>query len=353
MGIPKRNGLRDDVQVLWSGSALNNFAYNSPNDIGPGTEQYIWALYNTATHAADLRARDGRVRGRRSTGATRRPARPARLPRRCTRRAFFGGRFVRHERDVAAARRTPRYADDVSYNTPFGTPIATSYDQRQGAGDLLRAGHAGARLPRAVPLNDNSANVNRNDTGITKVQYTYALSQSAYLRAYGYTFYSDWLATYADLARRHVTCSCPRRYSPEYDLITHTSGAALDFQDQINDQNLVSLDGNYTTAGVIRFNNTSGYLGCRGACVGGSPIGYMSKTGKGFTCFDPATGQKQAAELCLEQFLLRRGHRRRRSLRPGRPRRRAVRLASARRDRRRRGPAPPGTACGTATPTGR
>ncbi|MGB6517459.1 MAG: TonB-dependent receptor, partial [Candidatus Cybelea sp.] len=34
LGIPKRNGLRDDVQLLWSGSALNNYFYQSPNDIG-------------------------------------------------------------------------------------------------------------------------------------------------------------------------------------------------------------------------------------------------------------------------------------------------------------------------------
>ena len=46
--------------------------------------------------------------------------------------------------------------------------------------------------------------------------------------------------------------------------MTHTSGGALDFQDQLNDQNLVSLDGNYTTAGVIRFNNTSAYDSCLG-----------------------------------------------------------------------------------------
>ncbi len=44
-----------------------------------------------------------------------------------------------------------------------------------------------------LPLNDNSINVIQNNTGVTKLQYTYALSQSAYLRAYGYTFYSDWL----------------------------------------------------------------------------------------------------------------------------------------------------------------
>src|SRR3984957_8667973 len=50
MGIPKANGLRDDVQVLWSGSALTNYFYNSQNDMGPGNDQFIYSLYNT--HAA-------------------------------------------------------------------------------------------------------------------------------------------------------------------------------------------------------------------------------------------------------------------------------------------------------------
>src|SRR5580692_2569913 len=64
----------------------------------------------------------------------------------------------------------------------------------------------------------------------------------------------------------------------QYQLITHTSGGALDFQDQLNDQNLISLDGNYTTAGVIRFNNSNAF----GA---DSPIGYMSKSPGGYTCY--------------------------------------------------------------------
>ena len=47
MGIPKANGLRDDVQVLWSGSALTNYFYNSQNDMGPGNNQFIYSLYGT------------------------------------------------------------------------------------------------------------------------------------------------------------------------------------------------------------------------------------------------------------------------------------------------------------------
>lgn len=77
----------------------------------------------------------------------------------------------------------------------------------------------------------------------------------------------------------------PSALAAQYQLMTHTSGGALDFQDQLNDQNLVSLDGNYTTAGVIRFNNTSAYAGCLSSC---SPIGYMSG---GSTCRDAHSGK--------------------------------------------------------------
>ena len=146
--------------------------------------------------------------------------------------------------------------------------------------------------------------INRNDTGITKVQYTYALSQSAYLRAYGYTFYSDWMEASPSFgATDELTSSA---LAAQYQLMTHTSGGALDFQDQINDQNLVSLDGNYTTAGVIRFNNTSAYSSCLGAC---SPIGYMSA---GPAAFDASTARRplrrrlRSARAMPEQQLLQR-----------------------------------------------
>ncbi len=293
MGIPKHNGLRDDVQVLWSGSALANYFYDSPSDIGPGNSQYTWALYNTVAHAPicgpETIAPGLTVNGCNSpTGAEGQIAAALHAS------PFFGGPYACATNAVGCGPTYTSYADNVSYNVPFGTPIATSATNIKAPGIYFAPGTPAHAYLGQIPLTDNSANVNRNDTGVTKIQYTYALSQSAYLRLYGYTFYSDWLQT--DPIFGGTALFVPSAISSEYDLITHTSGAAIDFQDQINDQNLVSLDGNYTTAGVIRFNNYSGYLGCRGTCVGGSPIGYMAPTGKGFTCYDPSTGK---AQLCL------------------------------------------------------
>ena len=151
------------------------------------------------------------------------------------------------------------YGDNVAYNTPFGAPIATSATNFKAPGLYYAPGTPPHAFHGAIPLTDNSVNVISNDTGITKVQYTYALSQSAYLRAYGYTFYSDWLQDQGRSSAR--TGSSGRRLEPLRGIhAAHAHrGWALDFNDQINDQNLITLDGNYTTASVNRFNNTSAY----------------------------------------------------------------------------------------------
>jgi len=301
MGIPKANGLRDDVQVLWSGSALTNYFYNSQNDMGPGNNQFIYSLYGT--NAAPP-----------TCGPT--PIAPGLTVNKCTsagsiialenpnllyyKRFFPNGTAsygappwtCQANPNIACAPTYLGYGDNVAYDVPFGTPIARSATTVKTPGVYMSPNTPAHAFDGPIPANDEGLTNNRNDTGITKVQYTYALSQSAYLRAYGYTFYSDWMEASPSFgATDELTSSA---LAAQYQLMTHTSGGALDFQDQLNDQNLVSLDGNYTTAGVIRFNNTSAYAGCLGGC---SPIGYMAPAaGGGFNCFDPTSGKKQ---ICL------------------------------------------------------
>ena len=174
MGIPKHNGLRDDVQLLWSGSALNNYGYNSPSDIGPGNNQFIYSLYNTQYARADLRSRDDRTGtdGQRLHELRRRS--PSLLP---------FGIVVRSEsrrRAVASLGCGPTYlgyADAVAYNVPFGTPIATSPATIKAPGVYFAPNTPAHAFDGPIPLYDNSINVNQNDAGITKLQYTYALSQ--------------------------------------------------------------------------------------------------------------------------------------------------------------------------------
>jgi Carboxypeptidase regulatory-like domain len=257
-GIPKRNGLRDDIQALWSASALQNRSYNSIADIGTSANQFFWAL-DHAPYAAPACGQT--ITYAAWAGATATGCLPSK----------FGVYLP--------------YADQVTYNLPFGTPIATSPTSFKAPQIYYAPDTPSHQFDGPIPLYDESLASYANDTGITKLQYTYALSTAAYLRAYGYTFYSDWLQTSPVFGATDE--SVPSLPSAEYTLLTHTVGGAVDFNDQVDDQNLVSANYNYTTANVIRFNNSSSL-----AFVGTTPIGYMDN-GK---CYDPTTG---AQVICL------------------------------------------------------
>ena len=243
LGIPRPSGLRDDVQLLWSGSHLNNGSYGSINDLGPGYQQFYLNNY-FAPYAAPI----------------------------CNQSITFPvGLTVNGCVPSSKGAYTP-YADQIAYNVPFGTPIATP--THTSLPSIYSApGTPQHQFDAPIPLFDEGLNSYQNDTGIVKLQYTHALSQAAYVRAYAYTFYSDWLQT-APLSGATGEAQ-PALPSPEYELITHTSGGALEFNDQINDQNLLGADVNYTQANVARFNNTSAIVG-----AGTSPIGYMSGNGQ-------------------------------------------------------------------------
>jgi hypothetical protein len=250
MGIPKKNGLRDDIQAMWSGSALNNYFYQSPVDIGSSHQQFSWALFHGPYGTPACGQLDVVPWANVVTNACTFPTNGSGAPT-----GFFA-----------------QYGDNVAYNVPFGTPIATSPTNFKKPGLYFAPGTPPHPFNGPIPLNDNNINVLSNDTGITKLQYTYALSQSAYLRAYGYTFYSDWLQEGPVFGGTdQAVLSTP---AAEYLLLTHTAGGALDLNDQLNDQNLLNVSGNYATASVTRFNNTSAYASCLSGS-GCSPIGYM------------------------------------------------------------------------------
>lgn len=103
-----------------------------------------------------------------------------------------------------------------------------------------------------------------NDTAIEKVQYTKNFGSTAFLRLYGFSFYSDWF-----LNGPYNTSFCPFfcPLAPDYELSTHTRGLSMEFQDQLNEQNLLSIAGSYTTARIVRDNNGFYNLGGEGNFV--------------------------------------------------------------------------------------
>lgn len=113
-----------------------------------------------------------------------------------------------------------------------------------------------------LPTNVNDEIINNGN--IIKLQYQKNIGSNAYARLLGYTFYSDWLqsgATQAATVANTLGVIPDSIASADYELSTHTRGLQLEFADQINDKNLVALTGNYTTASVVRWNNFQGYQG--------------------------------------------------------------------------------------------
>ncbi len=113
--------------------------------------------------------------------------------------------------------------------------------------------------PSTIPAGspDNSY----NDTAITKIQYTKNFGSTAFLRLYGFTFYSDWFLN-GPYNTGFCYFFCP--LAPDYELNTHSRGLSLEFQDQINEQNLLTVAGSFTTARIVRDNNGFYNLGGEG-----------------------------------------------------------------------------------------
>ncbi len=199
----KKDGGRDDVQVLWDSESLHNNFYSNTSDI---------------TSTANC--------GGLTTGAA------------CANAIGLG---------------TPVYIDSVNYNCQGN--VGKTFTAAQLAAQNKCVG------TYYFPSSTNRTAVNQpiqggdtiwNDQEIVKLQYTHNFGSSAFVRVYGYTYYSDWLqngpqTTYADFA------GC---CSPDYELTSHTRGGSIQFQDQINAQNLVSLSEDYTTANSVRDNNS-------------------------------------------------------------------------------------------------
>ncbi len=245
--IPQKNGTSDDIQLLGSTSMLNTQFYSSFNDLGGygiSTLSMFGTQYCNPNTSTQL------------NGAACAPV---------------------------ANSNFPAYVDAVVYNAPFGTPISglkpTNYFQPDSNPN---------RQPNSEIPADNRDGI-FNDTGIVKLQYTHQFSSNAFARIFGYTFFSDWTQSGAQNALQTYVLGCTGpcpgagAIAANYDLITHTGGGQLELVDQLNSQHLLQLTANYTQANVVRFNNT-GYTG------GASPIGLISQSGGGFTCYDPATG---------------------------------------------------------------
>jgi TonB dependent receptor/Carboxypeptidase regulatory-like domain/TonB-dependent Receptor Plug Domain len=200
-GLPRKDGNRDDIQFLYDNNFINNFGPTSVNDQG-------------------------------------------------------GAAFM----DAIGAPRT--YVDGFTFTgAPYGTLLPQSY-AGGGVTPYLFPDSPGGRPSNTTTGNNSFVPVDRRDAfvnnqGIVKLQYQHNFGTNAFLRVYGYTYYSDWLQNGPNSATQNNLGFVPLQYL----LDSHTRGFSATFSDQLNSQHLLSLQGSYVTSTTLRDNNHSMYNG--------------------------------------------------------------------------------------------
>jgi hypothetical protein len=262
IGIPHHNDAgRDDVQLLYTDEALKNQFYISGNDVASPFCTGAAAQSGTAC----MNLINGELISLFTGGSV--PYGTS-LPVTYLNTYTWGcGQSVGHTFSASALNGMTNCV------RPYGFPNGTNVGSPTN--------------PNVIPsaARDNSY----NDTAITKIQYTKNFGSTAYLRVYGFTFYSDWFLNGA-YSTSFCNFICP--LAPDYELNTHTRGLSFEFQDQLNEQNLLSVQGAYTTASIVRDNN--GFYG-----VGGSQAVIVNSSDPyGGYCFDGS--KKSAVVNCHE-----------------------------------------------------
>jgi Carboxypeptidase regulatory-like domain/TonB dependent receptor/TonB-dependent Receptor Plug Domain len=190
-GLPRKDGNRDDIQLLFDNNSINNISYTSTNDAG-------------------------------------------------------GAAF-----DTANGLGVPSYIDGYQFTgAPLGTVLPAGY---RGGGVIpyLFPGSPGGR-PRGAAIAPDRRDAFVNNQSVLKLQYQHNFGTSAFLRVYGYTYYSDWNQVGPQELWNNYLGFVP----DDYELNSHTRGVSVQFSDQINSQHLISVNGSYTTAHTLRDNNT-------------------------------------------------------------------------------------------------
>jgi hypothetical protein len=189
-GIPHKNDAgKDDIQLLGDWSFLNNLYFSSASDWGLGQAQYQNAYW----------------------GAT-------------------GSPFNQYPY--------------ISGNSPFG-PLGFQYLGAVGA--PLVANYKAMTHPVVFAYNPTNAtngfipfdqrDGTANPNSIIKLQYQHNFGSAAYFRVYGFSDYSEWPQTCPNTFATNYIGYCPGNYYVK----TNTNGGTMQYGDQLNDKNLLTV----------------------------------------------------------------------------------------------------------------
>lgn len=143
----------------------------------------------------------------------------------------------------------PYYLDAWQYRGPTGTLLPQNYQSL--IAPYLYPSSPAHPLFGAIPDPYNQRDRGYNGQAIVKLQYQKNFSSSAFLRVYGYSYYSDWIENGPLMSLQ----SYAYYDSGDYEINNHTRGISVSYTNQINPQNLLEAQGSYTTATGARIYN--------------------------------------------------------------------------------------------------
>ncbi|MDQ2679518.1 MAG: TonB-dependent receptor [Candidatus Eremiobacteraeota bacterium] len=287
-GLPhKKDGGRDDVQLLYSGSALHTTFNDSINDLGGvGTLDHAFANFGGATGIAS------------QFGITNYVGQGGPHDNFCAGAAVLNAFGILPSQCASSGGSVVPYFDGYTFGT--GTSFGESAVGLKGQTYYFPSSPTNrAQFSGIDPAKRSGI---WNDSETVKVQYQKNIGSNAYLRLFGYTFYSDWLMNspnFGTLGYGVLVGGSPNGVvATDYELATHTRGAELQFADQLNPKNLLKLTANYTTAAVSRTYNSGSWRTATGAFQNATnltngdpnnPVCYNYKTGAAASCLSGST----------------------------------------------------------------
>ncbi len=205
IGIPHRNDAgRDDIQLMWDSSYLDNSFYSSNNDVA------------SPSCSSDLTGAEcwGQINPFASLVPPKRSRRAAR------RRISTACNGTVRTSSAKRLRQTQFIAIGPKCTSRYFYPFSSS---NRPWSDFTTGSSYGF-----VPNDERDSSQNQQE--IVKLQYTKNFGSTAYARIYGYTYYSTWDLVGPQCAGFFYACPT----APDYELSSHTRGLSAQFEDQID-----------------------------------------------------------------------------------------------------------------------
>jgi hypothetical protein len=229
-GIPhKKDGNHDDVQLLYDYGNTKNYPNASMDSWGP--------QLNDVVNGTAMGFVNGGVNGDSTCPA------PAFNPGDSN-----GNPLPYTGPTTCLGGVVPGYRDQNQYTGPRNAPLTPA-----NINSVINYAYANSPAGRILgaPVDFARQDGETSAFAIVKAQYQHNIADKGYIRAYGYSLYSDRLDNgIVGLAQNFVGA-----FSPDYQISSHTRGAVLTSGYQLSSEHLLNFNVGYVTSNTVRYRN--------------------------------------------------------------------------------------------------